>query len=223
MTSYRFIKDPTGFPMIWVEAIDAYMHWLPVTKIQFEHYMCEFPERSFDDNWYDEIRSLNARETPSAIRSNNYWKAFITGIIPSECQYFANWCGNAYSIPTLEEWFTSYEYLKQREPLSDLSLLTNESSERVKTLLTRLVDVSQSTVKDLQYDHNLAFQMFMRTGVMEWVSILDQGYQSNWGGMGETNPEFRGSLFTPDMGQPSIPTHPETDRLRYYGFRLIRR
>ncbi len=31
--------DPLGFPMVWIEEIGAFMHWLPVTKVQFEKFI----------------------------------------------------------------------------------------------------------------------------------------------------------------------------------------
>jgi hypothetical protein len=91
--------------------------------------------------------------------------------------------------------------------------------ERIQNVLTRLDTSTKSALREVGYERTLADQMLMRMGVMEWVGTPNQRFQ--WGGMGETNPEFHGSLFTPDHGQPSQPTNPDDERLTYYGFRLI--
>ena len=222
MSTLKFTLDPTGFPMMWVNAINAYMHWMPVSKIQFEHFLCATPDSHFDENWYDQIISLNPRVTPGSIRPDNYWQALLSGVTPSEVLRFARWCGDDYRVPTLDDWFGAYTALKALPPespevINDMGNLR----DRVRTLLTRLDAASSTALLRVGYERTLADQMLMRLGVIEWVECHEQHYQ--WGGMGETDSRFQGSLFTPDHGQPSIPNNPDTDRLHYYGFRLIRR
>ena len=222
MTELKFELDRTGFPMVWVDAINAYVHWIPVTKLQFEYFLCAEPQRHFDASWYDEIRFLNRRVAPNEIRVNNYWNAFLSGITPSEVQRFARWCGDEYTMPTLNDWFTAYKALRALppEPPSVIDSMGN-LRERVQTVLTRLNSASTRALKESGYERTLADQMLMRMGVMEWVECPGQHFQ--WRGMGQTFPSFYGSLFTPDHGRPSIPNNPETERLHAYGFRLIRR
>ena len=219
MTKLKFRLDPTGFPMVWVDAIDAYMHWIPATKIQFEYFLCAAPDSYFDATWYDQVLHLNPRVTPKSIRGNNYWKAFLSGIKPSEVQRFARWCGEGYTIPSLQDWFTAYQSLKSLPPEESAIDNMGDLRERVRSLLTQLDSASQVALRNVGYERTLADQMLMRMGVMEWVESNSQHYQ--WGGMGETYPKFHGSLFTPDHGQASIPNKPEDDILFYYGFRLI--
>jgi len=221
MTTHEFKLDPTGCPMIWVDAVEAYMHWIPVTKIQFEHFLCAAPDSHFDESWYDAILHLNPRVTPGGIRSDNYWRAFLGGITPDEVQRFARWCGEGYTIPTLEDWFTAYQALKALPPEpSDVIDSMGNLRNRVRTALSRLDSASKTALTRVGYERTLADQMLMRLGVMEWVECREQP-RFQWGGMGETDSRFQGNLFTPDYGQPSIPNNPDTDRLHYYGFRLI--
>lgn len=220
MTTLKLRSDATGFPMVWVDSIDAYLHWIPVTKIQVEYFLCAAPDPYFDAKWYDEILYLNPRVSPKNIRSHNYWNAFLSGIMPEEVQRFARWCGEGYSIPSLQEWFSAYEILK-RLPAQPPTVIDqmDRLTDRVRLLLTNLDSASRTALAEADYERTLADQMFLRMGVMEWVECRD--HRSRWGGMGETAPRFHGSLFSPDYGQASNPNNPDKDRLYYYGFRLL--
>ena len=224
MATPEIVLDRTGFPMVRIAALDAYLHWIPVTKIQFEHFMAAISESQFDSRWYDEILDLNPRVTPTAIRANNYWQAFLTGIRPAEAQRFAQWSGSEYGIPTLEEWNTAYRELKelpnyQLDKLDGLQGL----GVRTQTLINRLDLVGRDVTEKIggYTPRTLADQMLMRLGVMEWVECVTQ--RVRWGGMGITHPVFYGALQTPDHGQPMLPINPETNRLPHFGFRLIKR
>ena len=222
MTTDQFVFDRAGFPMIWVEAIDAHMHWMPVTKIQFEYFLCDEPDSHFNAKWYDDVLYLNPRITPNAIRRNNYWEAFLTGIMPSEAQRFARWCGNQYAIPTLGEWYEAYQALKARPANPEIISAMMDLHGRRRSVLEQLASASDMAFREMRYtNRTLADQMLMRMGVMEWVECRNRHFQ--WGGMGETHPDFYGGLFTPEHGDPHTPNNPEADRLRAYGFRLVRR
>ena len=208
--------------MIWVEEIEAYLHYLPVTKIQFELFLCETVDTDFDADWYQRVCQLNPRVTPSGVRSGNYWNSFLTGILPDEARRFARWCGEEYAIPRLETWFTAYKALKRREPETyDWTRQLPDSTDRCRVLLSELEKASTAAIRDVGYERTLADQMLLRLGVLEWVEEPQE--QIRWGGMGELLPAFHGLLFTPDHGQPARPSHADTDRLDHYGFRLLRR
>jgi len=214
------LESRTNFPMVWVEELDAYMHWFPVTKVQFEYFLCEVNDSQFDESWYDEILSLNPRVSPTAIRGTNYWRAFITGVLPSEAQRFARWCGQDFSLPTIEEWTIAYRALKQQQPEDVAAILgLAKLNERARTLVQRLDTAPQAALKQLGYPRTRAEQMLLRLGVLEWVECRNQA--SRWGGIGETYPDFHSALFSPESGQPRLPKDPETDRIPYYGFRLL--
>lgn len=214
------LDDRTRFPMYWVDGLNAYIHWLPVTKVQFEYFLCEINDSQFDEAWYDDILSLNQRVAPGSVRPNNYWHAFITGVLPNEAQRYARWCGPNYTLPTLEEWMLAYRTLKQ-QPTQDINAILGlaKLNERARTLVQQLDHAPQSALKNLGYPRTRSEQMLLRLGVMEWVEC--RNYSSRWGGMGETYADFHSALFSPESGQPRLPKDPETDRIPYYGFRLL--
>lgn len=218
--------DPTGFPIVWVQSINAYLQWLPITKIQFEFFLCAEPNAQLDARWYDDILKLNARISPHNIATNNYWGAFLSGILPSEVEQFVRWCGAGYAIPTLDEWRKAYTFLKTQPVEPKIILTTLKQSEslklsdRAQQLLTRLEDVQQRVWREVDFNTpTQADQMFMRMGVLEWVESSE--LRNRWGGMGQTHQRFHGGFFTPDHGQPSRPNDPENMRLHHYGFRLL--
>lgn len=220
MSEAQFKLDRTGFPLIWVDAINGYMHWLPVTKIQFEYFLCAVPDSQFDANWYEEVLKRNPRVTPKSISASNYWQAFITAVLPDEAKRFARWLGDGYSVPTLSEWYKAYQYLKGQSPVSIETVTGIEGiRERTRTLISRLDSAPGATMNKLGYERNRAYQMLMRQGVMEWVDCTGQRFE--WGGLGESATKLGGGLFTPEQGQPSVPNKPNEVRLREYGLRLV--
>jgi hypothetical protein len=212
--------DRAGFPMIWIEAIGAFMHWLPVTKIQFESFFTWASDPTFDDEWYHRILDLNPHVAVSEIGPSNYCNAFITGILPEEAQRFAAWCGRGYSIPTLSEWQKAYTYLKQLPADSEgpASFLP-ATEERVRTLLTRIESSSATVASRLGRTRTRADQMLMRLGVLEWVEQTSG--RVRWGGLGEPSSHFR-MIWSPERG-PVVPVGATPSRSRAFGFRLIRR
>lgn len=219
---HKIITDRMGFPMLKVDDINAYIHFYPVTKIQFEYFLTSVLSKDFDETWYDEILQLNPRISPSQVRYDNYWNAFITGVMPKEAIRFAEWCGDNFDVPTLEEWCKAYKSLKEQP-----TLLIDEIFEainpkpRVRTLLERLEDAPKRQMQRLGLELTIDYQMFLRRGVIEWV--LDPLARSPWGGMGKLNRNFQALATNPDMCEPTQPRDPENSRLFYYGFRLIKR
>lgn len=214
------ILDNAGFPMVWVEPIGAYIHWLPVTKIQFEYFLSDTTDPTFDAAWYDRLLALNPRTSAGDLRSGNYWQALLSGIQPAEAQQFARWCGEDYSLPTLDQWFGAFKALRAAAPLpaAEIDQLPCRT-ERGRAVLRQLEAATAAAAKHAA--RTRADQMLLRYGVMEWVEHRNDRFR--WGGMGETPPDFYPQLFTPDSGVPARPTHPEKDRLGHYGFRLVRR
>src|SRR5262245_13463491 len=96
-----FVNDRSGAPMIRVASIGAYVHWLPVTKLQFEYFLCDQPGNRFDQKWYDDVLKVHkqnepsgtgpARVSPAMVRRDNYYRALLTGIRPTEIAPFISW------------------------------------------------------------------------------------------------------------------------------------
>lgn len=211
----KFPKDPVGFPMLQVEP-GFYLHWLPITKIQFEYFLSDTYDRSFDIRWYEEILRLNPRVTPAKILPSNYWNAFLSGVLPAEAQRFAFWCGDGFRLPSVKEWAQAYRILNS-QPALDLesSGLMNDLSPRLRELILRTEDASSEAARRMGYVRCLADQLLMRLGFLEWVKA-----EGHWGAMGEPYPELCGNLAEPERGEPVYPNRPDTVRLPCLGFRL---
>jgi hypothetical protein len=205
--------------MIWVEAIQRYIHWLPVTKIQLEHFLCDVGDSAFDADWYDRLLTLNPRLSPREINERNYWRAFATGLQPTEAERFARWCGDEYALPTTIQWFDTYRFL--RDLVVPPPGWNGALPSRVSTVLSGIQDAWMRVSRSREIPDTRAGHMLLRYGVLEWVE--DPGSSQRWGGAGQPHPDLQNLFYTPDRGTPMRPLRPETDRLSYYGFRLVRR
>jgi hypothetical protein len=212
--------------MIWVEAVRAYLHWVPVTKVQFEYFLCDRPNSRFDQTTYDTLLSLNERCSPREVQAKDYWRAFLTGIKPDEAQLFADWCRDEskdtsvvdFILPTREKWFEAYTALKAMPPIPlEEELKGLPLKPRAKTILERLETAATPQRQDAS--RTLADQMLLRLGVMEWVRCEDK--QRPWGAYGQPSRKFCSQLYNLDAGKPQFV--PNVDkRMGAYGFRLWR-
>ncbi len=216
----RFVIDRTGFPMIWCKEVETYVHFLPITKIQFEYFLCDVPDAYFDADWYDRILNLNPRVTPSEVSAANYWRALMTGVKPAESQRFAAWCGPGFRLPTDADWTAIYRSV-ETEPAEDLhaSGLLEDRDQRVRALLERIdVAVVEASAR-MRRVPGLAGQMLLRFGAMEWVRVGSP--PSAWGVRGEPLPDFCGNLERPEHAAASLVADPNRDRFPEAGFRLL--
>lgn len=217
-------RDPIGFPMIFVEAGGFYMHWLPVTKIQVEYWLCSGSINAYDARWYGEVLDYNPRVSPGFVKSDNYWEAFVTGVTPSEIKQFITWLGRGYDLPTHEQWQTAYQYLKKEAAdgqYIDNILAQPDINRRAKTLIKN-INISINELRfDLRGGRTLADQALMRMGIMEYVYRDDR--RNTYGGYGQPNSTFFGTTETPDKGYPQrlIDEHYGA-KMPHYGFRLIK-
>ena len=228
----RFILDRAGGPMIWVPPLKAYLHLLPVTKLQFERFLAEQPGGSFDFKWYDAVLGLDAEKTgrvaPHAVKAGNYWQAFLTGIRPDEARVYAQWCeedgGDEYAVPTQVEWWTAYEYLKQQDALPDVPrpFQNLALSSRMSELIERLEIVNGKLPKLVPDSRKLAEQMYLRNGILEWVACSTLG-KPEWGGFGQPAASFLGTMYSLERGTPNFQRDALATRTAGYGFRLLRR
>jgi len=214
--------DNTGFPMVWMDSVAAYVQWLPITKIQMEYFLAETNDAIFDESWYYKITQLNPRISPTQIRGNNYWQVLATGILPREAQRYALWCGRGYEIPQAHHWQRIYSEAAQiRHNKSFTKQVTDvtELRERPRTLLNRL---SRAMPQDTGVDEerSLADLMMLRMGIMEYT--FEDDNRNTFVGLGLTNPDFVGSFRRAE--EPQRLNNPsEGSRMREYGFRLIYR
>lgn len=214
-------QDRTRFPLLWVAPLDANISLLPITKIQFEQFLCETVDSRFGPQWYDEVLELNPRIEVSKINPSNYWRAFITGILPEEAECFARWMGDGYRLLTAEEWVIAYEYLRDLKPIEvEWEQELESPSSRCLTVLRGMEGASTAVALATGCERSLADQMLLKRGVIEWVRL--SGREGQWGGFGEVAPGLGGLIFDLEQGEPHRPLYPRTERIPYYGFRLIR-
>ena len=212
--------DPVGFPMVWVPDIRAFVHCLPVTKIQFEQFLCDARDGHFNAPWYDEALRLNPRTTARRIVAGNYWNAFLTGILPFEAERFAAWCGEGYRLLEEGEWQSFFGTMKlwNIRSLADLGILSGlgpRQRELIESIEKSVEEVCTASGEKC----DLEVRMLLRLGVMEWVSIRGRE-DHRWGGVGEPHPTFCGNLFSPEKGELILLREPESRRLPSFGFRL---
>ncbi len=214
------VSDPTGFPMVWVQELAAYVHWLPVTKIQFEAFLCAAPDGHFDAAWYDAVLDLNPRVTPRHVASHNYWRALMTAVQPAEAQRFAAWCGDGFRLPTDDEWTTVYG-ATCGEPELDLAVsdLLVGRDGRTRELVERLDRAGRATASSMGGVADRAGQMLLRYGAMEWVRAT--AWPSDWSTRGEPSPAFCGNLELPERPATGLAAEMESARLPAAGFRLL--
>jgi hypothetical protein len=215
--------DRAGFPSIFVESIGAFMHWLPVTKIQMEYFMSSTSEALYNDSWYRDVLGYNPRVSPSNINGSNYWEAFITGILPRDARNYARWARESYNLPTAQEWFDAYQYLldipASPEHIEQI-LDTPRLNARVKTLLQNVEESAQQAEFQLDGRRSLADQMLMRLGVMEFV--YRDAQRNTFGGYGQTHSNFFPQMEIPRRDAPQQLANPrEGAQMKQYGFRLI--
>jgi len=209
-----------GFPMVWFEEVGAYVHWLPITKIQFEYFLCDAPDAYFDAGWYESVLQLNPRVTPREISAHNYWRALMTGVRPVEAQRFVSWCGAGFRLPTEDEWTALYRALRAR-PAGDLqaSGLLDDRDLRIRELLERIDASTYEANRRMSCGPSLAGQMLLRFGAMEWVRVGSP--PSAWGTKGEPLPDFCGNLEVLDRSAETLAADPESSRFPAAGFRLF--
>ncbi len=216
------IFDKTGFPMVKVIPGNFWIHVWPVTKIQFEAFICDKPNSEMDSSWYKQILSNNPRITPTRISSKNYWQLFIAGVHPDKVQMFSEWNGKGFAIPTASEWHAAYKYFSEQETTPDKFFLNAKDSNQNNDPLVNIINNKLNEVLSefsKKNGHNLADQLFMRRGMVEWVKLI--GESGEWGGMGEPNPLSNWSTTAiVSQGRPEIVRNLN---VKHYGFRLIKK
>ena len=218
--------DKANFPIIRIPSLHLEINWLPITKIQFEHFLCD--TGLYDNSWYqDKLNQYNDRVAPGSISRGNYWGVFMTGILPAEALRFAKWCGRGFDLPTAHEWKKVIEYfagMSADKAYIEAITTAPSVSERAKQLIERLEQVTNSDSQQLGSGGRLLCdQMLMRLGIMEYIYEDDQ--RNTFGGWGKPNRRFWGSMYDPlrDASYVRLGKRTEGIRMKQYGFRLIRR
>ena len=209
----EFNADAKGGLIVKVASL--WVQWLPVTKVQFERFLCDTGDARFDAKCYAEMLGLNPRVSPRGVTVKNYCQALLTGVLPLEAESVARWAGLGFRLPTDQEWRSIYAALKaepfrrleEEAPLAALGERDRELLARIETAAAGADGASERYVAD---------QMLLRGGVFEWVD--DAGGSQRWGGRGMP----RGGFHRVEDAKPVRFNEPDTRRLKACGFRLVR-
>jgi len=214
----RIVHDRTRFPMVWSDAAQAFIGYFPVTKIQLEYFLCDRPGAAFDQRWYESLLKLNERIAPGRIQSDNFYKAFVTGISPVQAKQFAAWLGResdeTYTLLNQRQWYDVYEEFREYESPGIQSLLLPAQPPRVELLLQKIDSVCQK----MKSPASLADAMLMQGGVFEWVEMDGDA----WGGAGKPIAALNPGLISLSNRRPRQPGNTES-ATAFFGFRVIKR
>ena len=198
--------DQTNFPLIAAEAVSMEVHLWPVTKVQFEQFVTETGEIS--KRQYQKMLALNPAVPVERFALDQRERLFITGVLPKEAQAFARWLGEGFDLPTVMEWRAIYAALRR----TSLPIQDDLSSALVEGPAGAILDkFSARLPARSMVDYSL-----MPKGLVEWAR---QGRK--WVGLGAPRPEFHPNLWDPLTNEVK-PIRP-SERLPYFGFRLVRR
>lgn len=197
--------DRTNFPLLAIEEIGVEIHLLPITKQQFEQFLAE--SGAVEPARYQEMLALHPIPPLDESDPSQRERLFVTGILPTEAQAFARWLGEGFDLPTLKEWRAVYAALKRTSlPRRDLvAELAGTPAGPILAGLTRHV-----------LSHLMLDIALLRGGLVEWVK-----HERAFVGLGAPRPDFHPNLWNP-LNHEIKPLRPQ-ERLRYFGFRLIRR
>ncbi len=200
--------DRTGFPLGLSPEAEVEFHLLPVTKLQFEEFLAE--PNGYGDAYYERLLALNPRTSLRKLRDHNLEGAFVTGVYPEEALAFAEWLGDGYDLPTVEEWRALHETFAPEVSLVDDAsrLIPTEACAEARQILSLLAEERQwATMREV---------LMLRDGLVEWVRDGDA-----FVGLGSPRGRFQPNLWDPsrDVVRPLQPR----ERYFFFGFRLVRR
>lgn len=205
--AYKWRVDSSGYPLIYVEPLDAYVQLFPVSKPQFEKFIASDKHPEFDDRWYEGILALNPRasyRSPDAPEERE--RLFLTGITPQEVSAFGRWMGREYALLTTEEWRTCYEWFGGQAATP----VPSDLSGRLSPDALAIWDTVEGEWLDHHPQSSLRELSLMAGGVLEWV-VERTGRHCALG-------EPAGSKIQKRFDEPLRPFG--GGRLRNLGFRL---
>ena len=173
--TYKWKIDSSGYPLVFVEPLEAYVHLFPVTKQQFERFITSRRQGGMDDKWYEEIDALNPRVSYRSLDIHTPERLFMTGVSTDEAQSFSRWLGRHYSLLSADDWKKCYDWFKEQQdqpaPFLPLNL-----AERLSTDAVAIWDIIEAQLLDQHKQINLWNLSLMKQGILEWVIELPGTY-----------------------------------------------
>ena len=202
---FQWQVDASGYPLILVEPLDAYVHLFPVTKPQFEKFIASSRKPGFGDEWYTTLLELNPRVSYRSADVSSPDGLFMTGVTTDEASDFSRWLGRDYRLLTAGDWTICSNWFAAQDAVSLSDELRGRLSQDAAAIWelveTQWLD-GQSTLQDLS---------LMREGILEWVVERPGRYC----GVGEP-------ALSKLQRKASDPVRP-LGRLKNLGFRLCTR
>lgn len=209
--TYSWRVDTSGYPLVFVEPLSAYVQLFPVTKPQFEKFIASGSQQVFGDEWYEDVLGLNQRASYRSPEVLARTQLFMTGITPDEVLAYGRWMGRDYALLTAEEWRVCYEWFAGQPSPSGLPHLPEDLSQDALGVW----EMVEGQWLDQHRQSSLGELSLMTQGILEWVVERPGRYC----GVGE--PEA--SKLQRRFNDPVRPTGPGRRRLRNLGFRLCMR
>jgi len=200
--------DQVGFPLICLPQLQLDVQLLPVTKVQFERFLAQLND--FGDNWYESVLAINPRTSWRRFTEHDRERLFITGILPNEARTYAQWLGEGFDLPTVQEWRVIYQAV-QRDPTFSVPLpeladqLIRDGNKVAGQIVRRLLD----QLKGPQL-------WLMDGGLVEWARDDSTG---QFVGLGSPRHAFYPNAWNPiaDTVRPLA----AGQRLYYFGMRVV--
>lgn len=206
--AYSWRVDASGYPLVFVEPLGAYVQLFPVAKPQFEKFIASGSQRGFGDEWYEDVLALNGRASYRDPEAPERARLFMTGVTADQALAFGRWMGRDYALLTAEEWRTCYEWFGGRPAPSAPPALGGRLSQDALGLW----EVVETHWLEPRRPASLRELSLMTGGILEWVVELPGRYY----GVGEP----AGLKMQRSFDQPVRPTGPGPRRHRHMGFRL---
>jgi|CXWL01.1.fsa_nt_gi hypothetical protein len=205
----QIILDRTGFPLVYIKPIKAYIHALPLSKIQFERYISDPGYGVEDIVTYENILKENPRISPNEDIREKPWRLFTTGLLPAEMSRYKAWQGANFDFATNVDWEKSVNWLDTMKSNQVMQAMNNTQgiNPLAKMIFKKIfTEFSPKSGTDLC--------MFFGA-VMEWVTVNGRMMLIGKAASGLWNHIDARDRFTP------LP--PDERRRSYYSsFRLIK-
>lgn len=171
---YEWQLDATGYPLIFVKPLEAYVHLFPVTKPQFERFVATGKGHGMDDRWYEERDASNPRASYRNPDVPALERLLMTGVSTDEALAFSRWLGREYRLLSADDWINYYEWLGGNPAPAVPRGLAGRMS-RDALAIWNIVEVQ---LLDRRGPIDLRQLSLMRQGILEWVVELPGMYHA---------------------------------------------
>lgn len=164
-TVFQWQVDNSGYPLVFVEPLGAYVQLFPVTKPQFEKFISADARRQYGDKWYEDVITLNPRASYRSSYVPAREQLFMTGVTSGEALAFGRWLGRNYSLLTAEEWSICNRWFgEQTAPAAPPDLHNRLSRDALG-----IWELVEAQCLEQNWPPTLRELSLMTQGILEWV------------------------------------------------------